>query len=307
MKRWTAGAMTVFIAAWSWAQDAPPDDGGDGDRPEKIEQAYTVEQMLFLPPEFYVGDEVEVRLRITTVVDSLPSEVEEIPDTPYLAVDEIRVIPIADEYEIRIRYAAYRPGELEIPAFALGDLEIGPIPFEVESIRQREGDRLRNILDPVLLPGTTLLIALSTGIVLFGPLLLFLSVARIRRVLRGVAFGTRRPYRALRRELEVLRSKGSTIGAKEFYGRLFDAFREYLSHRSEFNYRAATVRETERRARKEFGDVAALESLTPMVDAVDLARFGGGGASSRQRLRGLEIVVSAVEAIEADYRKGGHE
>ena len=62
--------------------------------------SYTVEHVLFLPPTFYVGDLVELRIRIDVDPGTMPAEPSELPQPSWIHIRDVRVIPIADDYGI---------------------------------------------------------------------------------------------------------------------------------------------------------------------------------------------------------------
>jgi hypothetical protein len=266
---------------------------------------YTVEQTIFLPPSFYVGDIVELRLRIDTDGLVLPSEPESYPESDWIEFHDLRIIPIGGEYDIRIRFSSYRPGRLEIPSFSIGPLTLAPIPFETTSIASAGELEPAGIFDPMLLPGTGLLIALTGGVVLFGPLLLLLAVGWVRRVATRIVIGVRRPYRRLKRELASLDSELSRLDAREFYRKLFDAFRSYLSDRTSYNYRAATTTEMTGRLESDFSGVDGLDSLARMAGEIDRAKYGGGESSEAEMVQRLALVRSSAEIIEQRVRASG--
>lgn len=269
-----------------------------------LADGYTVKNLVFLPPEFYVGDTVELRLRIDVGDRVLPSEVGSIPESRWIEIEEIRVIPIAGEYEIRVEFSSFRTGQLEIPAFEVGELAIDPIPIDTASIRKDSNDQLVGVFDPVLLPGTTLLIAISGAVVFFGPLLLLLSIAWVRRIVGRVHRGAGRPYRRLTRALDALAKNAESVSARDFSVQLSESFRNYLAERGTYDYRAATSSEVAERLVDEFAQSERAAALRRMVSSIDRAKFGGGAIGSAERVEELAVVRSIAEAIE-EHRKGG--
>jgi hypothetical protein len=264
---------------------------------------YEMKQKVFLPPTFYVGDLVELRMRIDVGDSILPSVPKEIPESTWLEIHEIRAIPIADEYDIRMRFASYRAGKFALPGFEIGEISIDEIPFETTSIRETETSNPYGIFDPVYLPGTKLFIGLVSGTVLFGPLLLLLLIGWIRRVAKRISFGVKRPYRKLRRELDILRASVARTNSRDFYQRLFDAFRRYLTSRTGVNYSSYTTREMDRRIRKDFHDIESLRQFEAMIDAIDCVKFGGGEADEMEKMVELTIVQSSAAEIEERYNR----
>ena len=267
--------------------------------------SYRVVQTLFLPPVFYVGDTVEARIRIDTDGSALPSEPKAIPESEWIELHGIRVIPIAGQYDIRIQFTSFKPGVTEIPAIDFGEIELRPLSIETASIRDSRNYEFHDVFEPIYLPGTKLLIGIAAGTVLFGPLLILLLIGWLRRIFGRFArsFVSRRPYRTLQRSLSALHGSATRIDAREFFVSLMAAFRSYLSGKSSFNYRAATTKEMHRMLINEFAEVDSLSPLGTIIDDIDRAKFAGVEYSAAQKLRGLTLVKSAADGIERSTRR----
>ncbi len=267
---------------------------------------YRIEQTTFLPPVFYVGDVVELRLRISTDGVPLPSAPDTIPQADWITIHDVRIIPIAADYDVRIRFTSFRPGALDIPEISIGDVRLSPLHIDTASIRSRDTTDFRGVFDPMLLPGTKLVIGIGAGVLMFGPLVALLLFGWLRRTITSLTgpLKARRPYRILGRRLETLHASAPRMDSREFYRLLFDSFREYLTARSDRTFTAATTSETDRLAREEFDGIEPLEALSRLVPTIDRAKFGGAESPATEKLKGLELVRSAAAEIERRHRAG---
>jgi len=267
-------------------------------------ESVTIKQMLFLPPVYYVGDQVEVRIRVSATDSELPLRPSHLPQSEWFRVVDVRVIPIADEYDIRIRFTSFQTGVRELPVFQIGELTLGPIPIETASIRDAEELSVFGTLEPIVLPGTRLFIALAAGIVFLGPLSIIIVLGWLRKTAGSIvgSIGNRKPYRRLVRSLDALQNGVSVIDARSFYVSLLEAFRGYLTNRSLHNYNAATTHEMDLLLGEEYDGIEALEGLSQMVGSIDGAKFGGARIGVAELSRGLSLVRSATESIETRFR-----
>lgn len=274
------------------------------DRVHAQTRSYSMDRLIFVPPIYYVGDRVEVRFRIDTEGYELPSEVDQIPEDRWIRIDDIRIIPIAGSYDIRITFTSFRPGLSELPKLTIGELTIERLQIETASIRENESHTFYGMADPLILPGTRLFIALVAGVVLFGPLSLIIVSGWLRGIAKRIvaSIGTRRPYRGLLRSLDSLDASSARLEGREFYGVLFVEFRRYLSSRSDHNYSSTTTREMTLLGTAEFATVPEFVRIGNIVGRVDRVKFGGASTSESELREGLDLVRSAAETIETLYR-----
>jgi len=261
---------------------------------------YTIQQIHFLPPTFYVGDKVEARIRLAAAEGFVPAEPTELPAPAAIQIRDVRIIPISQEYDIRITFSSYETGKGELPPIALGDITLKGVEITTESMLEEDTVKIEESFGPALLPGTKLLLALAIGALLIVPVFTVLLVIWIRRLAKHFISERKekRPFKVLTLVLNELANPPSRVKNREFYIELTDAFREYLSARLEVNLRTSTASELRGSLAMQFTGVAPVEKILAELTRFDAVKFGNLGVSSRGRKSDIRKVRDAAEAIE---------
>jgi hypothetical protein len=261
---------------------------------------YTVEQILFLPPTFYVGDTVELRVRISVSEGFVPSEPSELPEPTWIHVRDVRIIPIADDYDIRVAFSTYRPGTGELPSIEMGDIVLSGLEIITDSIIGDEVSKIDEAFGPLPLPGTRLLLALTVGVLVVLPVLLIGGYVTIRRLIAALIDYRRgrRPWRKLDRLLEELKQIRSPVNNREFYLALSDGLRAYLSVRVGDHVSALTSQELQRILRQGYPELPELNKIAAELPRFDMVKFGGKKASPAKRNQDLASVREAASGLE---------
>ncbi len=276
--------------------------------PDVGAREYSITETVFVPKEFYVGDIVEMRMRIRTGGGVVPSEPAELPSDDWIRIHEARVVPIAGEYDVRIRFTSFYPGKRTLPPLRLGEITLDGIEIDTPSLLEaRDRPMFVGIMDPLRLPGTSILLALVVGGLFVAPIALIYLVRWGRHIVYRAVGGVkgRRPYGRLRKELDLLEKSSTAMKSREFYIRLLDAFKGYLSDRTGKNFHATTSSEMESMFRNEFSSLDSLDRISPMFGKVDGIKFGGGGANHIHRQRDLDLIRTLAEEVEALTREEG--
>ena len=266
----------------------------------RITADYTIRQIHFLPPTYYVGDEVEVRIRLAAEDGLVPAEPKELPPPDWIRIRDVRIIPISEEYDIRISFSSYETGKGELPAIALGDITLEGVEIITESILDEETARISESFGPALLPGSKLLLSLGVGALIILPVFIVLLIFWLRRFTNHLISERkeRRPFKVLTLVLEELAKPPAPVKNREFYLRLTDAFKEYLSTRLELNVRTSTVSELRGSLTLQFAGVAPVEKVLADLVRFDAVKFGNLRVNNRRRVADIRKVRDAAEAIE---------
>lgn len=264
------------------------------------EENYTISRVYFLPPVYYVGDEVEARIRLSVNDGLFPAEPSELPAPEHVHIRDVRIIPIAGEYDIRISFSTYKTGSGELPPLELGDITLSGVQIGAASILGEDDTTIVEAFGPVLLPGTRLLLALAVGGMLIVPPLIVFAVLWLRRFVKHLlaALDERRPYRELKLELEKLQDPSHADSSRDFYIKLTAIFRKYLSRRLDVELAAHTASELAADLAEKLKGVLPVENIRADLSRFDEVKFGGRGMKGRTRQRDIEKVRNVAAAIE---------
>jgi len=263
-------------------------------------------ESIFLPPRFFVGDRVELRL----TYEFPPGMAVEPPAQPPVhAWIEIRKIEVKDrrapgrsgEVLVRIFFVSFFAGETVLPSLRLGDLDTGELLVTTESTLQFEQvASLRGPRGQLKLPLTWLrllaFVAFGIGVPL---LLLFLLRYGLRGYRRIREARIRRlPYLHVRKSLNQLAAGKSSIEGKSFFILLSLAIRRYLSERLSRPLMSVTTGEIGAYLREAGLEENVSQRIHQVLKAADLIKFSGKRTNRREMERSLNAAVGIVEQVE---------
>ena len=262
---------------------------------------FTITQQVFLPPKFYVGDPVELRLRVHLSDEVVLAEPSAMPEGEAITVHGVRIIPIADDYDIRIRFTTYEPGSRRLPAMTFGDISIDGLEIQTASVLEEGETQFIGAFDPILLPGSRILFAVSAGAAVLGPLLLVLltvfSSRAIRLVLSKIA--AKRPIKLLERSLDLLIENPHSLSVKSRYFELNELFRIYLTNHTGENFNSATAREAKEMLCERYSEFSSAPEVTSFLESIDAFTFGVRKAGAKRLARDVAVIRAAALELEA--------
>lgn len=288
MKARALAVLLVFLAVWP------------------VFSQSSLMEAVFLPPRFFVGDRVELRL---TYDLSAAVAVEPPVQWPVHAWIEFHDIEVQDrrppggsgEVLVRIFFTSFYSGETVLPPLRLGDLNTGELLVKTRSALQLEqADALRGPRRQLNLPLTWLrlltFLALGVGVPL---LLYFLLRYGIRGFIRIREARIRRlPYLHARKSLNQLAGGRTSMEGKAFFILLSLAIRRYLSERLSMPLMSATTGEIAGSLKAAGLEESVSERIHEMLKAADLIKFSGKRANKREMERSLKTAGSIVEQVE---------
>ena len=263
-------------------------------------------ESIFLPPRFFVGDPVELRL----TYEVPPGTVVEPPSQrPVHAWIEIQNIEVKDrrvpgrsgEVLVRIFFIPFFAGDTVLPPFRLGDLDTGELLVTTQSTLQSEqDDSLRGPRGQLNLPMTWLRLLALAAIGIGAPLMLFFLLRFGLRGFRKIreARIRRLPYLHVRRSLNQLAAGKSSMEGKTFFILLSLAVRRYLSERLSGPLMSVTTGEIGGYLREAGLEDDVAQRIHQVLKAADLIKFSGKRTNRRQMERTLEAAGSIVEQVE---------
>ncbi len=267
---------------------------------------YVVIRSLVLPPTFYVGDRVELRVTIQPARGVDVHAPDSLPLDRWVHIDEVDVRKGPDGTEVSIFLEVYAPGRRALPPIRLGGITLGALSVEATSLASGGRPALSEPKGQLFLPGTGLALALLIGVVFGVPPLLYLSV----RAGRGLSRRFRerrefeRPWRRFGAVLERLARSEGYRDPRGFYILLCDELRLYLTARVHRDFLTATARELGPLLLGALAPGAGgpVERLPEVVTFAEKVKFAGLEAGGDSLARDLEAVETAVGAIEARKR-----
>jgi hypothetical protein len=296
---------------------AQEETGTEGDGPAAeaaaAEADYAVASTVFLPQQYYVGDTVEARVRVRLDADE-PRSLSAPEELPEPAWGEIRRVLVSGGYpnfEVRISFAAYRPGTQTFPPIDLGGITLRGVDLHVASVLEEGDSELAPVRDQLLLPQTRVLLAVVLA-VLFGiPLMLFVAFpwVRSRWQVAVAAHQARRPYRKLKRSLDRLEEESDQLTGRNFYIRLLEDARRYLTRRLGVDCMSATTGELRKLISRTLGQSELVDTLNGLFQTGDLVKFAHRASPVEQRLRHIEALRHAALQLEKErrHRRGQEE
>ena len=266
----------------------------------------SLSESIFLPPRFFVGDRVELRLKYDTPADLVVRQAELLPEHPWI---EFQTIEVQDrrasgrsgEVVVRIFFIPFQPGESLIPAFRLGDLGIGEISVTTQSALEAEQTpHLRGPRTQLNLPLTWLKLLILAAAGIGAPAgMVFLLRYGVRGIARIREARIRRlPYLHARKNLNRLTAQLSSIEGKSFFILLSLAVRRYLTERLSAPLMSAATGEILKELNRAGLEEDLSQRIHEVLKAGDLIKFSGKRSNKREMQQNLKAVDSLVEQIE---------
>jgi hypothetical protein len=282
------------------------------------QESYTVTRSVFLPPVYYVGDRVELRVSVQLKAPGEVQEeevlmpgilpVESIPDVGWGTIHSIEVLGSGDNREIRVSFTPFVTGTLSLPEMVIGNFTLNKEKIYVGSLLDEGYSVPADLQRQILLPATRLIIGLILTAIVGIPLLVLGFTrwwkARLLNLLRR--YKENRPYKRMQRVLRQLRTEISVITGRDFYILLLEELRSYMTSRFGADYMTATSREISGRLKRIIKDPEKRQLVLDVFSFGDLVKFGGVHASIDRKRDDLEEVnefLQLVEKTRSEYRK----
>lgn len=261
-----------------------------------------LKELIFLPPDFYVGDRVEMRAVVTPQPGMRFLPAGDVPVVNWLEIHDIQIKEGAANWEVRITFTPYAAGTRTFPTILFGDIIFSDIKLHTKSILQERDFGFFGIKGQLFLPGTRAALGIAIGVLLFGPILILSFTGRIHRRIRSfVALHTgRRPYKRFSKVLKDLEEKNLHMSSRRFYIVLSEEFRAYLTSRTSQDFLTITSSEIGEQLSKTFPKQGKrkIDELVKMMRQGDLIKFGGVNAAKKQREGDLQLVNEITEELE---------
>ena len=264
------------------------------------DETFEILQVIHLPPVYYVGDLVEVRVRIRPPEGIIPAEPTELPDSEWIDFHSVRVVPISGDYDLRVGFTSFHPGTATLPSLQFGELVLENVKIHTTSIVREGNAELTPLRDQLLLPGTRVFAGLAVGLLLVIPLALILLVIWLRGFVISILDRQRerRPLRKLTQKIAELRSRDGRVDNREVYAILLHEFKRFLAARAQLDLESATSREMADVLEVAYPGIHESHDLAGLVLRFDNIKFGGLRVTAPLRERDFDRVLEFSKELE---------
>ena len=268
-------------------------------------QNYQIQNLRFSPPEYYVGDTVEMSFVLRTEESLDIQAPESLPDPVWLKFLDVEVNTRGRDSEVRIRLIPYYPGTRTLPVLNMGEVSLDDLKIFTSSLLNLESSRdLEGIRSPLLIPGTRAMGALIVSLLFSLPVVIIL-LFRFLRARTGEIVKTYKinlPYRQFQRLVRKIRRTMVNMPERDFYIQFTGGFKKYLSTRFHEDLSSSTTSEIEGMLEKSRVHDTLAMSLVNLFHRVDRVKFAGEKLMYSDREILLNEVEEVSEALE-EWRK----
>ena len=258
---------------------------------------------IFLPKKYYVGDEVELRIKLTVEEGYTLQLPDNIPESSWMNFHSVEIIKIDKNSELRIVLTSFIPGTRSLPSLNLGGVVLNSVKLHTSSLIDSTENNFVGIAGQLLLPGTKLMLAIVLGTLFLGPLLLLMLLGPLRKkITEFVRIGrNRRPIKRLNKILRELEDQKGRISCRRFYIRLSREVREYLSKRSEIDFTTLTTQDMSLALNKVVNSEFA-GNISEMMKLADSIKFGRLTTDDTRKISDIILIRNVSSFIEIEIK-----
>jgi len=265
--------LLFFPGGQLWADDSP------------------VTETVFVPPVFYVGDQVEARLTLLLPEGKALLPPLNLPAQSWVLIRDVQVRHDPPFERVTVKFVPFAPGVKTLPPLVLGDLTLDGVKISTNSLLGKEApSELEPPRDQLLLLHTELFVFFAFLLVIVLPLVAWRFFRPVVHLVR--AFWKRsdrhKAWRLLNKDLKRLHSKALSLSGPEFYTQFSQLVRSYLGDRFDRDFRTLTASEVQ----------VLLAPLPPawtsewvrLVHRADVVRFDAQEPPEREKLDDLDTL-----------------
>ncbi len=259
-----------------------------------------VEDTVFIPKEFYVGDKVELRIKLDVENNFKLQLPGTLPSSPWIEINSLEIFENNTVPELRIVFTSFIPGTRSFPTLFLGDIVLNSVKIHTSSLIESRDAEFSGIEDQLLLPGTKLGLGVIVGALFIGPMLIILLLGPFRKNIAKIIKNSisRSPINRLNKILNELTDQKNGISCRRFYIRLSAAVREYLSKRSDTDFITLTTSDIEIALIKVLGHREFSTMLYDMMKLSDAIKFGKVTTDDQKKLEDIDLVRNISKFFE---------
>lgn len=261
-----------------------------------------LEDVEFIPPVFFVGDSVELRITLEADNPAAVTVPEVLPDAEWVEIRDVHVEYGADRVTVTAVFTPFAAGTRTLPNLSLGALQLNAIKVPTQSVLAAAHEGARRPRGQLVLPGTRMALALVLGFLASAPFWVYTGsrfvwgcFVRFRDV-----FLIHRPARRLRKVMKRLKAGAASESAAAWFSQLTDGLRSYLSERTGRDCRSSTTPEIGKMHEFSSSECPAGRLLAVLHNG-DMVKFAGQLADEGSLERTLIEVESAVAEWEKSH------
>ena len=261
-----------------------------------------LEDIEFIPPVFFVGDSVELKITVETDNPSAVTVPEILPDSEWVEIRDVYVEYGVNTVTVRALFTPFAAGTRTLPNLSLGALQLNAVKVPTQSVLGAAHEGAKRPRGQLVLPGTRLALAVVLALLASAPFLVYSG----SRFIWGCFIRSRdiflvhRPARRLRRVIKKLKTGTASESAAAWFSQLTDGLRGYLSERTGRDCRSSTTAEIG--SMNEFSAAGCpAERILTVLHNGDMVKFAGEPADQGSLERTLIEVESAVAEWEKSH------
>jgi len=259
---------------------------------------------VFLPKEYFVGDKVELRIKIN-IEDGFKLQLPvKLPESSWVIINSVDISGSEKVPELKILFTPFIPGTRSLPTLSFGEIIINSVKIHTSSLIDSRDSEFVGIMNQAVLPGTKFVLILLIGLLFFSPIFFILLLGPLRGKIGNIIkknIGLR-PYRKLNRNLKDLEFQRNGISCRRFYIRLSGSIREYLSKRTDTDFITLTTSDMEDSFFKILGNRELSEELYKMMQLSDKIKFGNVTTNDEQKMIDIELIKKVSEFLEIELK-----
>lgn len=258
-----------------------------------------VKRTVFVPPEYYMGDPVELRIQIELEEYEKLVVPVEILTHEWVEIKDVQVLQDNVEAEIIVKFTSFSPGTRALPELDFGPFVLSEFKIYTNSLVEEGENDLKGLRSQIMIPGSRLyFFLLAVGVFVLPYLVYFLIKLLVKYIIvLARKYHSARPYRSLSRILKRLETNLEKTSERDFFIALSDALRVYLTSRTGIDCKSATTSEIS--MLYGFGlDKELWDRMVSVLKKGDMVKFGGEQLSFFQIKENLDFVISLCQEIE---------
>ena len=268
-------------------------------------QEYQQLNPRFLPPDYYVGDTVDLQFTLSVSGNPELGPPESLPDPGWVKILSFKMEQTGGNYQVTIRFIPYYPGTRTLPPLNLGDLTLGDIKIYTSSVIAADSDRtLAGVRENLLIPGTRIAGALIFSALLSLPLFVIFLFRIIRRQTGAIvrSYKLNLPYRKFLRLMKKILQTLERMSDKEFFSLYTEGLKDYLSTRFHQDFTTLTTTEMEMVFRSSSVAEPLYLTLLNLFHRMDRIKFAGEQVDLQDR-EGMVLEAKQISEELEHWRK----
>jgi hypothetical protein len=275
------------------------------------QEIYSLETVTFLPPMYYVGDEVELRLKVIIQEDYELKETDQEIKNEWIDITKVYTLPPRKRdgkkiYEVRIFFVSFKPGVLSLPDIPLGGLTLKDIEINTLSVfsGKEKIEKLKPPRGQLELPYTWVKIGLIILLIVLISVLIVILIIFLPRwfFLVKKVYMKNFPIQRLRRGLAKLRRICGTLKPRVFFISLSGLIREYLNNRLLIPALTSTTAEISSISSASIMEKQVGQEVVKVLTLSDFVKFGGRNSNKKEMWEVLDRVHFLVNTIEEEKK-----